>query len=122
MEQGILNSVKKMVGLEASYTAFDLDIILFTNSAFSTLTELGVGPAEGFMIEDDGAEWGDFVEDIALQSSVKTYVYLRVRFLFDPPTTSFFLTAMENQIKEHEWRLNTQREGTAWVDPNLPVP
>ena len=118
MEQSILTSTKKILGLAADYTAFDLDIITHINSTFSTLTHLGVGPAEGFMIEDGEAEWEDFIEDISQLNSVKSYVFLKVRQLFDPPTTSYLITAVEKQIQEFEWRLNSRREETEWVDPD----
>ncbi len=121
MEQSILTSTKKILGIAEDYTAFDLDIITHINSAFSTLTQLGVGPTSGFMIEDDGAVWGDFLgNDPDLQyNAVKSYVYLKVKQLFDPPTTSYLVTATERQITELEWRLNTRREETEWTDPNV---
>lgn len=121
MNQSILNCTKKILGISEDYTAFDEDIITHINSVFSTLTQLGIGPEEGFIIEDDSAEWADFFGDDLQYHSVKSYVYLRVRMLFDPPTTSYVLTAMEKQIQELEWRLNVHREETEWVDPNLPV-
>lgn len=120
MENSILKSTKKILGLETEYTVFDLDIITHINTAFSTLNQLGVGPVDGFMIEDDTAEWADFLEDETKINSVKTYVYLKVRLLFDPPTTSFAITAYEKQLSELEWRLNVHREDTQWVDPNPP--
>lgn len=123
MEQSILLSTKKILGIAPDYDVFDLDILTHINSAFSTLTQLGIGPAEGFMIEDAEPKWGDFFGDVPdLQfNAVKTYVYLRVRQVFDPPTTSYAISAFNEQIKELEWRLNTHREETAWVDPN-PTP
>lgn len=121
MEQSILNSTKKILGIAADYTVFDLDIITHINTAFSTLTQLGVGPVGGFMIEDDSAEWADFIADDIQNNSVKSYVFLRVRQLFDPPSTSYLISAMEKQIQELEWRLNSHREETGWVDPN-PAP
>ena len=119
MEQSILTSTKKILGIAEDYTAFDLDIITHINSAFSTLTQLGVGPTSGFMIEDDEAEWGDFLgNDPDFQcNAVKSYVYLKVKQLFDPPTTSYLVTATERQITELEWRLNIRREETEWVNP-----
>lgn len=125
MEESILTSTKKVLGIAEDYTAFDLDIITHINSAFSTLTQLGVGPANGFMIEDDGPTWSDFITDIAdaddLQyNSVRTYVFLRVRQLFDPPQTSYLITAFDKQIQELEWRLNVHREETGWEDPRPP--
>lgn len=121
MDMSILNSTKKILGIASSYTAFDLDIITHINTAFSTLTQLGVGPAEGFMIEDDQATWADFILDDVQLNSVKSYVYLRVRLLFDPPATSYLITASQDQVRELEWRLNTHREATEWVDPDPPT-
>lgn len=121
MESSILTSTKKILGISADYTTFDLDIITHINAAFSTLSHLGIGPAEGFMIEDVDAEWGDFIDDISQLSSVKSYVFLKVRQLFDPPTTSYLITAVEKQIQEFEWRLNSRREETEWVDPEIEV-
>jgi hypothetical protein len=120
MEQSILTSTKKILGIAADYTIFDLDIITHINAAFSTLTQLGVGPAEGFMIEDVDDEWEDFIADDAQYNSVKSYVYLKVRQLFDPPTTSYLIGAVEKQIQEIEWRLNVHREETGWEDPTIP--
>lgn len=120
MEASILTSTKKILGLAEDYTAFDLDVITHINTAFSTLTQLGVGPATGFMIEDDTAVWSDFIVDDYQNNSVKSYVYLRVRQIFDPPSTSYLITAYDNQIKELEWRLNVHREETQWVDPDPP--
>jgi len=121
METSILNSTKKILGLAPDYTVFDHDVITHINTAFSILTQLGVGPPMGFMIEDETAEWTDYVLDDDFQyNSVKTYVYLKVRQLFDPPQTSYLISAMERQIEELEWRLNVHREETGWVDPDPP--
>lgn len=117
MEQSILTSTKKVLGISADYTAFDLDIITHINAAFSTLTQLGVGPADGFMVEDVDAEWYDYTEDDIQLNTIKAYVFLKVRQLFDPPTTSYLIASMEKQIQEFEWRLNVNRETTEWVDP-----
>lgn len=110
MEESILLSTKKILGLDASYIPFDLDVITHINTAFSILNQLGVGPEEGFAISDDSAVWGDFVVPLNQLQMVKTYVYLKVRVLFDPPGTSFLLESANQQIKEYEWRLNTFRE------------
>jgi hypothetical protein len=125
MEQSILKSTKKVLGVGDDDPSFDLDIITHINSAFSTLNDLGVGPEAGFVIEDDSTEWEEFYpnEDdpakLKVQlSKVKTAVFLRVRLIFDPPTTSFLLEAMQKQLGEAEWRLNVNRETTEWVDPD----
>ena len=113
MEQSILNNVKKVLGLAPTYTPFDEDVIMHINAAFSLLNQLGVGPLEGFAIEDESAVWGDFLLDAGSEASltlIKTYIYLKVKVLFDPPGTSFLLESANNQIKEYEWRLNVARE------------
>lgn len=117
MEDSILISTKKILGVAEEYTAFDLDIITHINTAFSTLTQLGVGPRTGFMIEDETAVWSDFIVNDLQNNSVKSYVFLKVRQLFDPPTTSYLIAAVDQQIKELEWRLNVHREETEYVDP-----
>jgi hypothetical protein len=118
MIASILNSTKKVLNLADDYTVFDQDIIMHINSVFSTLNQLGVGPEQGFMIEDEDAVWDDFLEGDLRLNNVKTYVYLRVRMLFDPPTIGYLIEAMKEQIKELEWRINAQRESVAWVDPD----
>lgn len=107
MNQSILNSTKKILGVAQDYQAFDLDIITHINSVLSTLEQLGVGPVGGFAIQDETAEWGDLFGrplDPRL-NQIKSYIYLRVRMLFDPPTNSFTINAMTDQVKEMEWRL-----------------
>lgn len=110
MEPSILTSTKKILGLSEDYTAFDLDVITHINTAFSVLNQLGIGPALGFAIEDKSAVWSDLALPQNQLSMVRTYIYLKVRMLFDPPNTSFLIEAMNNQIQEHEWRLSTFRE------------
>lgn len=104
----ILNSIKKQLNISESFDAFDSDIILLINSAFSTLTQLGVGPKDGFSITDDSSVWGDFIDDQRLNLAMQE-VYLRVRIAFDPPAGSV-LGSMENMIKELDWRLTVARE------------
>lgn len=119
-DPSILTSTKKVLGIDVAYTAFDPDILMHINSVFSTLYQLGLGPDNGFAIDDDSAVWSDFFGDDPRLNSIKTYVYLRVRLLFDPPGTSFLVDAMNRQIKEMEWRLNVEREATGWTDPTAP--
>lgn len=121
MEDSILVVIKKLLGIPEDYTAFDVDVMTHINSAFSTLTQLGIGPAGGFMIEDDSAVWADFLATDKQLNPVKTYIALRVRQIFDPPTTSYVVSAFAKQIEELEWRLNIHREETGWVDPDPPV-
>jgi hypothetical protein len=108
--ESILNNTKKLLGLDASYTPFDVDILMHINSVFAGLNQLGIGPADGFAIEDAEAVWSDYLGNNMLLNSVKTYMVLRVRMLFDPPTTSYLIKAMEDQLREFEWRLNVYRE------------
>lgn len=122
MEQSILTGTKKILGLAEDYTAFDYDIITHINTAFSTLTQLGVGPAVGFAIDDATPVWADFLTDDLQYNSVKSYVFLRVKLLFDPPATSYATTSFEKQLDELTWRLNVYREETQWVDPESGVP
>ena len=106
METSILTSIKKLLGVAEDYSEFDEDIMTHINSVFLNLTQLGVGPEEGFMIEDDTAEWGDFINDSTQLQAVKTYVYLKVKLLFDPPLSSSVTESINRMIAELEWRLN----------------
>ena len=106
METSILTSIKKMLGIAEDYTEFDEDIITHINSVFLNLTQLGVGPEEGFMIKDDTAVWEDFINDGIQLQAVKTYVYLKVKLLFDPPLSSSVTESINRMIAELEWRLN----------------
>ena len=119
MEESILNSTKKILGLADDYTEFDLDVITHINAAFSILDQLGVGPVDGFFIEDETSIWADYGLPANQLHLVKTYVYLKVRILFDPPATSYLIEAANNQIKEYEWRLNSFREWA--LDPTDPM-
>lgn len=121
MVDSILTSTKKILGIDASYTAFDVDILMHINSVFSTLNQLGIGPENGFAIEDDTSTWDSFLGTDPRLNSVKTYIYLRVRLLFDPPATSFAIEAFKEQAKELEWRLNVLMEETIWVDPTQSI-
>ena len=110
MNDSILISVKQALGLTSDYTYFDSDIIMHINSVFMVLNQLGIGPEEGFSIIGSAETWSDFT-DVSNIQALKTYMYLRVKLLFDPPSSSFVLTSYENQISELTWRLNVM------VDP-----
>lgn len=103
--ESVLNSIKKLLGIAEDYTVFDTDLIIHINSVLSILTQLGVGPPEGFSIEGPEDEWVSFVDDSKVQM-VRTYVYMKVRLVFDPPSSSAVIKSMEDSIKEYEWRLN----------------
>lgn len=106
MDESILTSIKKMLGIADEYTTFDMDIIMHINAVFAILTQLGVGPAEGFSIEDKSALWSDFLSSSTSLNTVMTYVYLKVRLIFDPPTSSAVIDSMNRMISELEWRIN----------------
>lgn len=118
MEPSILTSTKKLLGLDPTYTVFDLDIITHINSTLAIVSQLGVGQTGGVFIQDATATWDALSVPTDQLNLVRNYVALKVRLLFDPPSTSFHITAMEKQITEHEWRLSVLRESVDWVDPN----
>lgn len=112
-DDSILTSVKKVLGIPEYYEHFDQDILLHLNSVMSILHQLGVGPEEGFIVEDDSTTWSDLFDgdiDANKMMYVKSYVCLRVRLLFDPPTSSGAIDAMERQMRELEWRITVTRD------------
>lgn len=111
MEDSILNSVKKSIGIMPEYDAFDDSLIMHINSVFMILAQMGVGPVKGFRIEDDTAEWSDFLsnEDENYES-IKSYVCMKVRLLFDPPSSSTHMECIKQLVSEFEWRLNFEAE------------
>ena len=108
--ESILTSIKKLLGISEEYKHFDTDIIMHINSVFMILTQLGVGPQEGFIIEDDGAEWTEFIADPVQLQAVKSYIYLKVKLLFDPPLSSAVIESTNRMIAELEWRLRLAAE------------
>lgn len=113
--ESILTSIKKMLGIDEAYTHFDADIIMHINSVLMILAQLGVGPEEGFVIEDDTSTWINFIPEAnaAQLHAVKTYIYMKVKLMFDPPLSSAVIESMNRQIAEFEWRLNVA------VDPKI---
>lgn len=116
----ILDDVKKMLDIPPDYNAFDDQVLMHTNSAFATLSDLGVGP-EGFEITGAGEQWEDFLGGNPRLNSVRSYIGLRVRMIFDPPATSFHTTAMQEEIRKMEWYLHEYREQFQWVPPVDPI-
>lgn len=106
--ESILISIKKLLGITEEYEHFDSDIIMHINSVFMILTQIGVGPSEGFFITDKTATWDDFIPTGKSLESVKSYVYMKVKLLFDPPQSSAVMESMKNMISEFEWRLNVE--------------
>jgi hypothetical protein len=121
MVNSILDSTKEILGLKSDYTPFDLAVITHINSAFSILTQLGVGPTSGYSIEDSSAEWNDLELPQNQLNMVRTYIFLKVRILFDVPATSFVIEALERQITEHEWRLAEAAEEVIPLPVVMPV-
>jgi hypothetical protein len=125
MTNSILDSTKEKLGLAKDYTVFDGAIIDHINSVFFSLNQLGVGPAEGYSILDDSEVWEDFLGSEKKLQTVKSYMYLKVRLLFDPPTTSFAIDSMNKMASEMEWRMNIVAEGSfnaVSVVPPTPSP
>lgn len=108
--ESVLTSIKKMLGMGADYTVYDTDVMIHINSVFVDLKRLGVGPSEGFKIRGAYETWSDFTGDVIDFESVKTYMYLRVRLLFDPPTSSAAVEAMKAEADKYEWLLNVSAE------------
>lgn len=105
MNESILTSIKKLIGLSEGDTSFDPDLIIHINTIFFTLNQLGVGPENPFRISGPEATWSDF-ENSGDIEAIKTYIYLKVKLVFDPPSNSALLSAMKEEAKEYEWRLN----------------
>lgn len=104
--ESILTSIKKLLGIEENYTHFDQDIIIHINSVLSILKQIGVGPSGGFVITGGDETWDQFIKkDFNSFSMVKSYIYLKVRLLFDPPLSSAAVDSINKQIAEYEWRL-----------------
>ena len=110
MNDSIVVSIKKMLGLDDDYTPFDTDVIIHINAAFMTLCQMGVGPREGYEVSDYDQTWSDFLTNKVMLGAVKTWVYLQVKMAFDPPTNSFLMDAMKQQSEQILWRLNVQAE------------
>lgn len=121
LDGSILNEVKKYIGPSISYDVFDMDIIMNINAAFFTLFQLGVGDERGiFTITDNTSTWEDFCPNEDVIAATKQYIYLRVKNVFDPPTSSYVMQAYEAQIKELEWRLRELGAGVFDDDSGLP--
>ena len=106
----ILDTIKKAIGFDPEYTAFDLDITMHINAVFGSLQQLGVGPDTGFVIQDNTTLWVQYVSNLTLQSLVKTFIFMSVKLVFDPPDGRYALPAFQEQIKQLEWRINSVAE------------
>lgn len=108
MQQSILQTIKKLLGIQEDYTVFDTDVIVFINSQWVTLKQIGAGPVEDFYITGSDEKWSEFIGDEKYYASIQTYVYSKVKLLFDPPPTSYARQSLEEIAKEALWRLNVQ--------------
>lgn len=108
----ILKSIKKMLGVDPTMDMFDLDICMNINSALANLNQIGLGPYDGFYVNGPEDKWSDFlgVNNMHVLQNAKQYVYIWVKRVFDPPGATNHLTALDNTIKELEWRISTGRE------------
>lgn len=109
--ESILTSIKKLLGIIEDDDSFDTDVIMHINSVFFTLKQLGVGPKNGFSITDKSAVWTDFIADANELQAVKTYIFMKVKLVFDPGSlTAAVITSYQEAIKEYEWRLKVDAE------------
>lgn len=109
-EDSILNSIKKLLGIMANCTDFDIDIIMHINTVFMTLNQLGVGPEKTYRIDDENNVWSEFLNEDVNFEAVKSYIHLKVKLLFDPPLSTAVIEAIKSSILELEWRINVQAE------------
>ena len=104
--ESILDSIKKLIGIEDTETYFDSDIVTGVNSAFSSLNQIGIGLDDGFSISDNTKVWNNYLTDVRTLELVKSYVHLKTKLLFDPPSSSSIVDIINKEISEFEWRLN----------------
>lgn len=117
MEESILGSIKKLLGIHEDDTTFDMDVMIHINSAILALTENGIGPQNGFAIKGSTEKWSDFLGSSSLLEASKTFIYLTVKLVFDPPTSSFVIDAYQKQLNEIIWRLNIIEDDNPFDDP-----
>lgn len=108
MDPSILKTIKKMLGISDDDSSFDNDVVTFINTVFMTLNQLGVGPVDTFHISGETELWTSFLDDFNFLETVKTYIYLKVKLLFDPPASQVASDAMERKATELEYRLLIQ--------------
>lgn len=112
MNESILTSIKKLLNIEEDCTDFDEEVIVHINSVFSDLYQLGVGPDGGFAIIDKDTAWKELLSDDKQLNNVKTYMYLRVKLVFDPPLSGSVISSMEREVNKLEWRINIAAESS----------
>ena len=104
--ESILTSIKKLLGIQEECEDFDTDIIIHINTVFTILNQLDVGPEKGYRIKDDTTTWEEYIKDDLLLESVKDYIYLKVKLIFDPPSSSAVIESINRTLSELEWRLS----------------
>lgn len=109
LDVSILDDIKKLLNLSKENTSFDTDIIIHINSVFMILNQLGIGPEEGFRISDTDTKWSSYISNIDNLDGVKTYIYLKVKLIFDPPLSTTVIEAFKKSIEEFEWRLTNTK-------------
>lgn len=114
--ESILTSIKKLLGIAEEYTHFDADLIMHINSVLSILTQIGVGPAEGFSIKDDSSVWEDFVPENSKLELIKSYMYMKVKLLFDPPLSSAVIESTNRMTSELEWRIQVAADPVKTIE------
>lgn len=110
MDESILISVKKLLGISSEDTSFDLDVLVHINTILTNLIQMGIGPSEGFYVSGTSETWGEFIQNDLLLQQVKSYVYLKVKLLFDPPTNSSMMESFKQLANELEWRLFVEKD------------
>lgn len=110
ISDSILETIKKLIGISEEYPVFDIDLIVAINSSFMILNQLGIGPDKPYTISDSSAKWSDFFGDEEVFALAKSYIYLRCKLLFDPPSSGVLHEAVERQISEFEWRMHVQAD------------
>ena len=108
----ILDSTKKVLGIDETYTHFDVDIIMHINTALFSLSQLGVSITDGYVVKDKTDTWTMLLGSATDLEAIKSYIYYKVRLAFDPPKTSYAIKAVEDQVKELEWRLSVHSDTT----------
>lgn len=121
MANSILSDVKKLLGMAVDYTAFDQDVTIFINAALGTLNQLGVGPTDGMQITGVDETWDILAQNVSMTELCQSYVFLKTKMLFDPPTARFPIQAMEEQLTEMEWRIHANVDSTETLPIVEPV-
>jgi len=111
MNESIFTTIKTLLDVHTDDDSFDADILTYINSALYSLRQIGVGPKEGFVVTGADQTWSEFSTNASLIGEVKTYIQQKVRLLFDPPNNSFLVSAIQENLKELEFRLNMDGEG-----------